>query len=82
MLEIQKRYCGEYRYLGVDNILQFYITPNCTLRVQPRNAISTKIRLEWTMQEFYADGGTTNFVDRLTGSLGIHASSVKVVAVY
>jgi len=35
--------------------------------------------MEWTMDEFFANGGTTTFVDRLCASLGIHASSVKVV---
>lgn len=34
------------------------------------------------MEAFFADGGTTNFIDRLTGSLGIHASNVKIVSVY
>lgn len=34
------------------------------------------------MDEFFADGGTTSFVDRLAGVLGIHASTIKVVAVY
>lgn len=34
------------------------------------------------MDEFFAEGGTTTFVDRLTGSLGIHASQVKIVSVY
>jgi len=34
------------------------------------------------MEEFFADGGTTSFVDRLTASLGIHASQVKIVSVY
>jgi hypothetical protein len=38
--------------------------------------------MEWTMDEFFADGGTTTFVDRLTASLGIHASQVKIVSVY
>jgi len=38
--------------------------------------------MEWTMNEFFADGGTTTFVDRLTASLGIHASQVKIVSVY
>mmetsp|Transcript_41470 Transcript_41470/g.63276 ORF Transcript_41470/g.63276 Transcript_41470/m.63276 type:complete len:228 (+) Transcript_41470:852-1535(+) len=38
--------------------------------------------MEWTMEEFFADGGTTKFVDRLAGSLGIHASDIKVVSVY
>jgi hypothetical protein len=38
--------------------------------------------MEWTMDEFFAGGGTTTFVDRLTASLGIHASQVKIVSVY
>lgn len=45
-IEIDKQYgpvtqsfCGENRYIGVKNILEFYITPGCVLRVQPRDAI-------------------------------------------
>jgi len=38
--------------------------------------------MEWTMEEFFNDGGTTQFIDRLTASLGIHASTVKIVSVY
>jgi len=34
------------------------------------------------MDEFFNEGGTTKFVDRLTASLGIHASEVKIVSVY
>lgn len=38
------------------------------------------------MDDFFADGGTTQFIDRLvsqlTASLGIHASIVKIVSVY
>lgn len=37
--------------------------------------------MEWTMDEFFSNGGTTTFVDRLCASLGIHASTVKVVGV-
>lgn len=29
--EIKQRFCGENRYMGVVNILEFYITTNCTL---------------------------------------------------
>jgi len=42
----------------------------------------SKVRLNWTMNEFYADGGTTRFADRIAAALGIHASTIKVVAVY
>lgn len=38
--------------------------------------------MEWTLDAFFAEGGTTNFIDRLTASLGIHASTVKIVSVY
>lgn len=38
--------------------------------------------MEWTMNEFFSNGGTTKFVDRVAGSLGIHASTIKVVSVY
>lgn len=68
--------------MGVENILEFYIRPGCSLFVEPRNAIQTKVRMEWTLEDFYSKGGTTSFVDRLAASLGIHASTIKVVGVY
>lgn len=37
--------------------------------------------MEWTMDEFFDNGGTTAFIDRLCSSLGIHASTVKIVGV-
>jgi len=38
--------------------------------------------MEWTMNDFFAGGGTTTFMDRVAGALGIHASTIKVVSVY
>jgi len=80
--EIEQRHCGENRYIGVKNILEFYLTRGCTVQIVPRNAIQTLVRMEWTLEAFFADGGTTKFVDRLAGALGIHASTIKVVSVY
>ena len=34
------------------------------------------------MDEFFASGGVTSFVDRVCAALQIHASQMKVVAVY
>ena len=34
------------------------------------------------MAAFFASGGTTTFIDRLAGALGIHSSDIKVVSVY
>lgn len=40
------------------------------------------VRMEWTMNQFYASGGTTTFADRLCSVLGIHASQMKIVTIY
>ncbi len=52
------------------------------MNVTPRNAIMGAVRLEWTMEEFYATGGVVSFTDRVAFVLGIHASEIKIVAVY
>lgn len=64
--------CGENRYEGVINRLEFWMNPGCDLYIVPRDALMLGIRMEWTMDEFFADGGTTTFADRLAGILGIH----------
>lgn len=40
------------------------------------------VRLQWDLDSFFEDGGSTTFADRMAGSLGIHASRLKVVGVY
>ena len=62
--------------------MEFFITGNCTLQIKPRDAIQSMVRMEWTMNQFYASGGTTTFADRLCAALGIHASQMKVVSIY
>ena len=42
----------------------------------------TKVRLEWTLKDFYAQGGVTRFIDRMAASLGVPSYRVKTVAVY
>lgn len=64
------------------NILEFYIDQDCQLQIKPRDAIQCLVRMEWTFEEFFDAGGTTAFVDRLAASIGIHASTIKVVSVY
>ena len=40
------------------------------------------IRLEFTLEQFFADGGIVSFADRMAAVLGIHAADIKVVSVY
>ena len=79
---LKKIKCGENRYVGIENFLEFYIKPGCEIRIEPRDAIMTKVRMEWTLDQFYGNGGVTRFVDRLAASLGINANRIKTVAVY
>lgn len=78
----QAQGCGENRFVGVENFLDFYLTPGCSIEIKPRDAILTSVRLEWTLEEFYAEQGVTRFSDRVAAALGIHRSTVHVVAVY
>lgn len=48
----------------------------------PIDSIQVAVRMNWTMNEFYADGGTTTFSDRLAASLGIAPQNIKTVSVY
>jgi hypothetical protein len=73
--------CGSNRYVGLQNFLEFYLTPGCTAYVIPRDAVLCNVRLQWTLSEFFASGETT-FTQRLANVLGIHISRVKVVAAY
>jgi len=74
--------CGENRFVGIENYLEFIITNDCEVKVAPKDSIMSSVRLDWTLEGFYADGGVVSFTDRVAGALGIHASNIKTVAVY
>ena len=74
--------CGESRYVGVENFLEFWIEPGCTVYVYPRDAIMVAIRLEWTLKEFFEEDSIGKFTDRMAAVLGIHKADLKVVQVF
>lgn len=78
----KKAGCGEFRWVGIKNFMEFFITPGCEVTIVPKKAVIANVRMEWTLTEFYADGGTSKFADRIASALGIHSSRIKVVAVY
>jgi hypothetical protein len=79
---LTKSYCGEWRFIAIQNFLEFYLESDCEVEIEPLDQIRTTVRLSWTLDEFYADGGTTTFTDRVAASLGIPAWRIKTVAVY
>jgi len=74
--------CGENRFRGVVNILEFYIAPDCPLFIRPRDAIMLGVRLEFPMDDFFASGGVLTFTQKMIGVLGIHQSELRVVSCY
>jgi len=46
-------FCGENRYIGVRNILEFYLTKDCLLQIKPKDAIQSLVRMEWTLDAFF-----------------------------
>lgn len=55
---------------------------NCQVFIKPRDAIQLAVRLEFTLEEFFAKGGVTTFTDRMAANLGVHKADLKVVQVY
>jgi hypothetical protein len=65
-------YCGEFRFEGVINRLEFWINPGCVLHIRPRNQVNLAIRLEFDLDTFFDQGGVVTFTARIAGVLGIH----------
>lgn len=80
--ELDKLVCGENRFVTLNNYLEFFITPGCEILVEPNDAIEGAVRMDWTLNEFYASGGTTSFIDRVASLLNIPTYRVYVVEVY
>jgi hypothetical protein len=74
--------CGTNRFVGVENYLEFYLTPGCIAVIAARDAILSSVRLQWTAVEFFEGDGVTTFCQRMASVLGIDASRIKVVSVY
>lgn len=74
--------CGVNRFVGIENYLEFFITPGCLVLIIPRDAILTSVRMQWTAAEFFASGGATTFAQRMASVLGIDASRIKIVSVF
>ena len=75
--------CGENRYDDVENVLQFWIEPNCTLTVSvyPRDAIMLGIRLDLPINEFY-ELSHGEFTEMISDLLEIDPADIKAVQVF
>lgn len=50
--------CGENRFVGgIDNYLEFVVTPECVVTVKPIDSFAANVRMDWTLDQFYSNGG-------------------------
>ena len=69
--------CGEYRFVSQsddDVYLEFFIEQGCTIEIAEVESVMASIRLDWSLTEFYADGGVDNFKTRMALALSIDDS--------
>lgn len=78
---IKGLYCGENKFDATTNILEFYMSPNCTIWIEAVDVIQTNIRLNWTLNNFYKQGGVTTFKTNLAKSINIQPSFIRVLSV-
>ena len=69
--------------MPVVNHLNFFVTSetDCVITIELQDSIQGMVRMDWTVAEFFSDGGATSFANRLASVLGIHTSRIKVVGV-
>ena len=47
---------------------------DCKLYIEPWDAIQGFVRIDWTMEEFFADNGVDKFINKLASVLNIAPS--------
>lgn len=52
------------------------------MEITPREVVDVAVTMDWTLEEFYDDGGVDAFAARVAVSLNVDVTQVKVVHVY
>jgi len=75
--------CGQYVYTDVENKVQFIITgdPACSLYVQVTNSIYCSAKYQIDVEDFFDEGGPTQFIDRVAAVLNIPIDTIRIVSV-
>jgi hypothetical protein len=76
---IAKTQCGENRYTKLTYVYEFYLTYGCEVKLEGVNFLEGMVRLQWSIDDFFADGGHDTFVDRLSSALGIPQNNIRIV---
>lgn len=73
--------CGENRYDMNTKVLEFYLTPNCSIWIEAVEIIESNLRLNWTVEEFNINGGVKTFKRDLAEQLAVKETFIAVTDV-
>jgi len=72
---------GAYKWFYDVRKLQFNIQPGDILTLKTTDSIQLSVRMDMTPEQFFADNGVTNFIDRLAAALNIPSYRIRVASV-
>lgn len=53
--------CGENSFDPIERVLEFLLTPNCSIWIEPVDSIEANLRLNQSLETFNANGGVKTF---------------------
>jgi hypothetical protein len=72
---------GTYKWFFDTRKLQFNIRAGDIIELRTIDSLQLTVRMDMTTEEFFANNGVTNFIDRLAASLGIPTYRIRVAQV-
>ena len=74
-------FCGENTFDPVEKVLEFYMTPNCSIWIEPVEIIEANLRLNQSLEVFNSNGGVQTFKRDLSEQLEVKETFITVTDV-
>ena len=77
--------CGDNLWRVNDNVLELYINGDeeyCAIRAEQVNALMVSLRVECTIEEFFAGNMQNKFIDQVAAVLSIPIHRIRIVGIY
>ena len=77
--------CGENRWDSINAVLEFTLQGGdsaCEVEVKALESIQLTVRMNSTVDDFFATEGELSYIERLALQLGIATNRIKIVGVY
>ncbi len=85
MMPLQGDACGENRWDPVNAVLEFTLQGGdgaCELELKTLQSLQVTMRMDSSIDDFFASKGEVAFIERLALQLGIPTNRIKVVGIW